>query len=153
MSSLSFAPLDAPAPATASRVAVWQIAALVAVLGWAYLPMLRVFADKWLNDPQYSHGLLVPFFSAYLIRRAWRSESLTLRPMPILGCGLLVATLGLRAASGALLFYQFDAAALLLSLVAASLAIAGPVRLRSGSPPNARLPATSDSNSAAASNW
>ena len=22
------------------------------LLGWAYLPMLRVFADKWVNDPQ-----------------------------------------------------------------------------------------------------
>jgi exosortase len=133
MSSISFAPTDAPAPATASRVAVWQITALVAVLGWAYLPMLRVFADKWLNDPQYSHGLLVPFFSAFLIRRAWRSESLTLRPLPILGCGLLVGTLALRAASGALLFYQFDAASLLLSLVAVSLAIGGvPLLKRTG---------------------
>jgi exosortase len=134
MSSVSFAPTDAPAPtAAASRVAVWQIAALVAVLGWAYLPMLRVFADKWLNDPQYSHGLLVPFFSAYLMRRAWRSESLVLQPMPILGCTLLAATLGLRAASGALLFYQFDAASLLLSLVAASLAFGGvPLLKRTG---------------------
>src|SRR5262245_27459758 len=110
MSSLSFAPSAAPANArttTASRVAVWQIAALVAVLGWAYFPMLSVFADKWLNDPQYSHGLLVPFFSAYLLRRARCGAPLTLQPMPILGCGLLVATLGLRAVSGALLFYQF----------------------------------------------
>lgn len=135
MSSLSFAPTAAPAPAapSASRVAAWQIVALVAVLGWAYLPMLRVFADKWLNDPQYSHGLLVPFFSAYLMRRAWRSESLTLKPLPILGCVLLVVSLGLRVAGGALLFYQFDALALLLSLVAACLAIGGvPLLKRTG---------------------
>jgi exosortase len=136
MSSTSFAPTDAPAPVaapTAPRVAAWQVAALVAVLGWAYLPMLRVFADKWLNDPQYSHGLLVPFFSAYLIRRAWQSESLVLNPKPLFGCGLLLATLGLRAASGALLFYQFDAAALLLSLVAGSLAFGGlPLLKRTG---------------------
>jgi exosortase len=135
MSSLSFAPTAAPAPAatSASRVAAWQIVALVAVLGWAYLPMLRVFADKWLNDPQYSHGLLVPFFSAYLMRRAWRSEARVLEPLPILGCGLLAASLGLRVAGGALLFYQFDALALLLSLVAACLAIGGaPLLKRTG---------------------
>jgi exosortase len=136
MSSISFAPTDAPAPApvAASRAAVWQIAAFAGVLGWAYLPMLRVFADKWLNDPQYSHGLLVPFFSAYLMRRAWQSESLTLKPLPVLGCALLVATLGLRAAAGALLFYQFDAVALLLSLVAGSLAFGGVPLLKRTAP-------------------
>lgn len=128
MSATSFAPTESPAipaaPAVA-RPAVWQLAAIVGLLGWAYLPMLRVFADKWLNDPQYSHGLLVPFFSAYLIRRAWGGESLTLKPLPILGGALLVLTLVLRAAGGALLFYQFDAAALLLSLASVSLMFGG----------------------------
>jgi exosortase len=95
--------------------------------------MLRVFADKWLNDPQYTHGLLVPFFSAFLVRRAWRGAPLVLRPMPVLGCGLLLATLGLRAASGALLFYQFDAAAFLISLAAGCLAFGGlPLLKRTG---------------------
>lgn len=128
MSATSFAPPDSPAVPTASAVArpaVWQIAALVGLLGWAYLPMLRVFADKWLNDPQYSHGLLVPFFSAYLIRRAWGGEALALKPLPILGGALLALTLVLRAAGGALLFYQFDAAALLVSLAAVSLMFGG----------------------------
>ncbi|MBN9118713.1 MAG: exosortase/archaeosortase family protein [Planctomycetes bacterium] len=164
MSSISFAPTDAPAPATtASRGAAWQLTALVAVLGWAYLPMLRVFADKWLNDPQYSHGLLVPFFSAYLLWRYSRTGSRTPadvptggfgwaalargfravvrdvgraddRPMPVLGCGLLVAALGLRAASGALLFYQFDAASFLLSLVAVSLVLGGVPLLKRTAP-------------------
>ena len=136
--SISFAPPDAPpAPpttATASRAVVWQLAALVGVLGWAYLPMLRVFADKWLNDPQYSHGLLVPFFSAYLMRRAWQSESLSLKPMPVLGGLLLAATFALRAASGALLFYQLDAIAFLMSLVAGSLAFGGAPLLKRTAP-------------------
>jgi exosortase len=101
------------------------MAALALVLGWAYLPMLRVFGDKWLNDPQYSHGLLVPFFSAYLIRRAWQSERFVFRPMPVLGCGILVVILGLRAAAGSLLFHQLDAAAFLLSLGAMVLAFGG----------------------------
>jgi exosortase len=125
MSSISTAPV-APAPSTAApRAALGQLAALAAVLGWAYWPMLRVFADKWLNDPQYSHGLLVPFFSAYLIRRAWANGAPVLKPLPLIGCGLLVLILGMRAAAGALLFHQLDAAALLLSLVAVSLAVGG----------------------------
>ncbi len=134
MSSISPAPPYSPPSALApSRAAVWQVAALAAVLGWAYLPMLRVFADKWLNDPQYSHGLLVPFFSAFLMWRAWQNESLVLKPMPVLGCGLLIAILGLRAAAGALLFHQLDAASLLLALVAVSLAVGGlPLLKRTG---------------------
>ena len=43
------------------------------LLGWAYLPMLRVFVHKWWTDPQYSHGFLVPAFSAFLLRRAWQA--------------------------------------------------------------------------------
>jgi exosortase len=137
MSSISLAPLarsapDAPsaaAPAGLPRAAVWQLAALTGVLGWAYLPVLRVFADKWVNDPQYSHGLLVPFFSAYL---AWRrrNEPLVLCPLPIIGCALLVAILGLRAAAGALLFHQLDAISLLLALAATGLAVGGLPLLR-----------------------
>lgn len=126
MSSVSFAPPNSPAPAVAApRTAVWQGAALVAALGWAYLPMLRVFADKWVNDPQYSHGLLVPFFSAYLIWRVWKGSGPVLKPLPVLGCALLVAILAMRAAAGALLFYQLDAASLLLALVAVGLAVGG----------------------------
>jgi exosortase len=137
MSSISFAPPAAPAgtapSAGASRAAVWQLAALAAALVWAYLPMLRVFADKWVNDPQYSHGLLVPFFSAYLVWRAGRTDAPALRPLPVLGCGLLVLTLGLRAAAGALLFYQLDAASLLLALAAVALAVGGvPLLARTG---------------------
>lgn len=45
--------------------------------------------------------------------------------MPILGIGLLVAILGLRAIAGSLLFYQLDAASLLLGLAAVSIAFGG----------------------------
>jgi exosortase len=143
MSSISFAPPAAPAPAVSStavapvgsaRAMVWQLAALAVVLAWAYLPMLRVFADKWINDPQYSHGLLVPFFSAFLVWRAQKNGSLVLRPLPILGCGLLVAILGLRAAAGALLFHQLDAFSFLLALVGVSLAVGGVPLLRCTGP-------------------
>jgi exosortase len=112
-------------PVRAVRAAVWQIGAVAVVLGWAYWPTLAVFGDKWINDPQYSHGLLVPFFSAFLVWRVWKTQAPTLKPMPILGCGLLAAMLGLRVVAGNLLFYQIDAAALLLSVVAAVLAFGG----------------------------
>ena len=126
MSSVSFAPSNSAAPAVAnSRLALWQGVAIAAALGWAYLPMLSVFADKWVNDPQYSHGLLVPFFSAFLIWRAWKAQALVLKPLPVLGCGILVVIRAMRAAAGALLFHQLDAASLLLALVGVALAVGG----------------------------
>jgi exosortase len=126
---------EAPAPRSpaAGRPPVWPLAVLGGLLVWAYLPMLVVFADKWLHDPQYSHGLLVPFFSAYLIRRAWRSGEFVPAPMPALGCVLLVVVLGMRVVAGSLLFHQLDAASLLLALVAISLAAGGwPLLRRTG---------------------
>lgn len=120
--------VTAPTPAPGFRPPLWQVAGLVALLVWAYLPMLRVFFDKWVNDPQYSHGLLVPFFSAYLVWKAWQAGPLAPRPRPWVGCGLLAVTFLMRALAGSLLFHQLDAASLLLALVAVTL-IAGGVPL------------------------
>jgi exosortase len=34
---------------------------------WVFWPTLAVMADRWGNDPRYSHGYLVPLFSLYLL--------------------------------------------------------------------------------------
>ena len=113
-----------------TRIPLWQLASFSAILVWAYLPMLRVFFDKWVNDPQYSHGFLVPFFSAYLL---WKSEPRAPRPRPWLGFGLLAVALAMRAAAGTLYFHQLDAAAFLLGIFAAMLAAGGvPLLKRTG---------------------
>ena len=117
--------VTAPTPPPAFRPPLWQVAGLVGLLVWAYLPMLRVFFDKWVNDPQYSHGFLVPFFSAYLVWKAWQSGPLVPNPRPWLGCGLLATTLVMRALAGSLLFHQLDAVSLLVALVAVTLAAGG----------------------------
>jgi exosortase len=117
--------VTAPTPAPAFRPPPWQIAGLVALFVWAYLPMLRVFFDKWINDPQYSHGLLVPVFSAYLVWKAWQAGPLVPAPRPWLGCGLLAVAMAMRPLAGSLLFHQLDAASLMLALVAVTLAAGG----------------------------
>jgi exosortase len=122
---MSITQATAPLPNPNASRPAWPFAVLGVLLVWAYFPMLRVFADKWLNDPQYSHGLLVPFFSAFLIRRAWRDGPVTMTPMPFVGCGLLVVALLLRVVAGSLLFHQLDAVSLLLTLAAISFAIGG----------------------------
>src|SRR5207248_3008225 len=91
------------------------------------------FFDKWLNDPQYSHGFLVPPFSAYLLWKAWRVGPVARAPLPVIAGLLLVVALGLRAVAGSLLFQQLDAASFLLGLAALSLAAGGwPVLKRTG---------------------
>src|SRR5262245_4288184 len=47
----------------------WVLAPLVAILYW---PTLQKLVTDWWDDPNYSHGFLVPVFTAYLIwqRRA-----------------------------------------------------------------------------------
>ena len=126
--------VETPTPSSASsRLPIGPLAILGGLLAWAYYPMLAVFADKWLNDPQYSHGFLVPIFSGYLLRRAWKAVPVEIRPRPFLGCGLLVLVLGMRVVAGSLLFHQLDAASLLLALAAISLAAGGwPLVKRTG---------------------
>jgi exosortase len=122
-----------PSSSSASQQPIWPLAAIGGLLVWAYWPMLGVFADKWFHDPQYSHGILVPIFSGYLLRRAWQSGPITKNPMPILGYGLLVIALLMRIVAGSILFHQLDAASLLLVFAALSLVIGGlPLLKRTG---------------------
>ncbi len=121
----------AESPVAAPRIPVWQLAALAGLLAWAYLPMLRVFFNKWLNDPQYSHGFLVPFFSAWLL---WKSAPTALSPRPWLGAGLLILVVGMRTAAGTLLFHQLDAASFLVCLFAMVLAAGGMPLLKRTAP-------------------
>jgi exosortase len=116
---------EPPAPPARFPIAPWMLAVLVAVLGWSYWPMLTAFFDKWVNDPQYSHGLLVPFFSAYLVWRNWGAPMGALRPLPWVGGGLLLVAMLMRAVAGSILFHQLDAASLLLALFAVALAAGG----------------------------
>jgi len=118
---------------TIPRAVVAQLVAFAAVLLWSFWPMLTVFFTKWANDPQYSHGFLVPFFSGYLIWKAWQNGPLEALPRPFLGYSILGLAVVLRLIAGAILFHQLDALAFLLGLVGASLAFGGlPLLKRTG---------------------
>ena len=75
------------------------LSGLVLVL---YAQVLSSMARQWWDDPNYSHGLLVPIFVAFLLwrdRARWSSVSIRPRdiglPVMLLGIGLLVlGTLG-----------------------------------------------------------
>lgn len=81
------APLD-----RAPRHSTFTLAAL-AILGaaalWAYWTTLEKIATRWADDPQYSHGYLVPVFAVYLLwlrRERLRFQTLNANA---LGLGLL----------------------------------------------------------------
>jgi len=42
-------------------------ALIVAVLIWSYFNSLWDLSERWFSEPDYSHGFIVPFFSAYLL--------------------------------------------------------------------------------------
>ena len=54
-----------------TRINLFVHGAIGAVLVWAYWPTLLEAVGRWRDDPQYSHGFLVPIFSAYLL---WRNR-------------------------------------------------------------------------------
>jgi exosortase len=93
----------------------------VAAVVWAYWPVLTQMADRWANDPQLSHGWIIPLIAAYLL---WdRRARLAGRPPAPANWGLSIAVVGFAVwAAGAVFFFPwFEAISLpvtLLGLVA-----------------------------------
>src|SRR5438067_1265285 len=86
----------------ATSVPRWRsvpIAALALCGGcllWSYWPTLLTMWDRWSDDPQYSHGFLVPVFALAILwsRREQRPRSLAAPAW--WGLGLLAAAVLLR---------------------------------------------------------
>ena len=111
-----------------------RLAILVTVLAivglWAYWPTLEAMAGKWLHDPQYAHGYLVPLFSLFLL---WRRRALCSAAGPRhdwLGFLLVLVGAVLRVAGAYLYFDWLDAASLLPCLAGFALLLGGRPALR-----------------------
>jgi exosortase len=72
-------------------IACWSVlAALILLL---YTSTLRGLAEDWWNDPDYSHGVIVPFVIAYIIFRRWHKlKELTVEPRRIFGLGIILVS-------------------------------------------------------------
>ena len=106
------------------------LAAGVAAVGYAFGPTAAWLVDKWTEDPQYSHGFLVPLFAAFVVWRALKAGRLGVgAPWPLVGCGTLAACVGARWLAGGLMFHQLDCACVTavarLALVALTLLAGG----------------------------
>ncbi|MEC4672954.1 MAG: exosortase A, partial [Nitrospirota bacterium] len=81
---------------------------LIGLLGFLYNEILAGLVYDWDTDPNYSHGFLVPFMSAYFLWERWKQlTTLTINPngwgIPLLGFGVLMLVIG---SVGAELFTQ-----------------------------------------------
>jgi exosortase len=89
----------------------------VAILGaaglWSYWTTLAAVANRWADDPQYSHGYLVPVFALYLLwlrRERLRGQTCSFN---WLGLGLLGIAIALRLIGAYCRFDYLDQVSLL----------------------------------------
>jgi exosortase len=93
---------------------------LAGLLAAIYLPVLRDLVRQWWDDPNYSHGFLVPFFSGYLVWQR-RGEISALAPRGTLwGLATLFGGLGILVLgdlAGELFLLRSSLVVLLVGLV------------------------------------
>jgi exosortase len=91
-----------------SRVHKTSLIISIAALGgsflWLYYPVIVSMVTEWYENPNHSHGFLVPFISGYFVwTRREKLSSADLRPhwggVAILSIGLMVYYLGYLAAA------------------------------------------------------
>ena len=82
-------PSPEPSFADALKAIGWQGYLLIAAVFALYAPILARLVYQWLNDPDYGHGILVPFVSLYLIWRK-RGELAKMPSQPSIFWGLFV---------------------------------------------------------------
>ena len=90
---------------------------VIAGVFWLYAKVLAELATEWWQNPDYSHGLLVPFAIAYLLYEKRKSlSSLPLRPSWF-GLALIIASQGINLVGflGAEYFLQRSSFVLLLA--------------------------------------
>jgi exosortase len=110
------------------RPALVAGAVVAAVLLWASAPTLSTLARNWAKDPRYSHGYLVPLFSAYLL---WARRARAASNGPSwLGLPLIALGVGLCLTGRYLYFFWLNQVALLPLVAGAVVTVGGPAALR-----------------------
>ncbi len=109
MNKAQTAPVLAPqAIPGLERFAPWRLYVLSVCVLLTYAPVLVHLASQWWREPDYSHGFLVPLFSAYVLwQRRQELRGVVSRPSWI-GMPILCASLGILVGGtlGAELFLQ-----------------------------------------------
>jgi len=85
--------MNAPTQTGSTVNGTWAIGASLLIVGlllFLYQEVLWGMGSDWNNNPDYSHGFLVPFLSAYFVWERWGALTMDEKPAPsIWGIGLL----------------------------------------------------------------
>ncbi|WP_020470502.1 exosortase/archaeosortase family protein [Zavarzinella formosa] len=92
---------------------------LLAVLGWVYWPTLADLYDVWTTSPDYSHGLLVPLFSLWLLFRKPANPNIIYKPWPLLGFAGLTVSVFCRLFGAGTSFLPLEGLSLIMALASA----------------------------------
>jgi exosortase len=106
-------------------LAIAALATVTAAVAWAYWSTLLELTRRWAQDPQYSHGWLVPLFAVVLLwfRRDYLADS---GPKPTWwGLPLLAGGILLRFIGAWFYFEWFDPISLVPCLAGAALMVGG----------------------------
>ena len=117
-----------------TRINLLVHGAIGAVLVWAYWPTLLEAVGRWRDDPQYSHGFLVPIFSAYLLWRNRKTLAAGADRPRWWGVGLFLVGGLVRLAGYGLYLPWLDLTSLLICLAGWAAAAGGWTTLRAALP-------------------
>src|SRR4051812_37013670 len=103
----------------ASRSPAWRptMAACLAASLWVFWPSLVSMDSRWSGDPRYSHGYLVPLFSAGWLWTRRAGVGTAVGVPSAWGLALILGSVGMRMA-GAYAFFEWAEAISLLPCVA-----------------------------------
>lgn len=108
-----------------------KAAVVAALLVWLNFWQLRVLTARWMDDPNWSHGFLIPLFSLYLLY-ARRAELLGAKRRSCLW-GLPIMLLGLLQVPAGTFYFRnnwFSHLGLIVLLFGTVLYLAGPAVIR-----------------------
>jgi exosortase len=99
---------------------------LAVITTWAYWPVIVQMFKDWQNDDNYSAGQLVPLVAFFLVWREWKTlKSCTQKPCWVAGIILLVLAQAARTYGLLFMFESAERYALVLTIAALVLMVAG----------------------------
>lgn len=121
-------------PSKPWRAAAVVVLPLAALLGWVFWPAFVIMAEKWMTNPQYSHGYLVPLFSLGLL--VWKRKELDFAACRTDWRGLVLLVLGAGGYVAGGYWYSDYATAgsFVLAVGGTALLLGGPAALRWAGP-------------------
>src|SRR5262245_36434394 len=112
-----------------------RLVVVLTVLAWVYWPTVRELYDTWTNNPEYSHGMLVPFFALFLLYKRATLPPVAATSWPVMGFATLALSIALRLAGSATSFLPLEGLSLVFCLVALAMLAGGRAALGRYWPP------------------